>query len=143
VINGPARSLDRARKLRQDMSLPEVVLWRELRERPGGFKFRRQHPAGDYVLDFYCAAARLAIEVDGWGHDNARSAQADATRSNFLRAQHVATLRVPAKAVLEDLAAAVARIVEVCSERTIRMSGSPREPLHQPAAGPPPRSGED
>jgi hypothetical protein len=47
------------------MSLPEGLLWRELRKRPSGLKFRRQHPAGIYVLDFYCAAARLAIEVDG------------------------------------------------------------------------------
>jgi len=143
VINGPAGTLERARKLRQDMTLPEVVLWRELRKRPGGFKFRRQHPAGDYVLDFFCAGIKLAIEVDGWGHDNARSAQAEATRSHFLRAQRIATLRVPAKAVLEDLEGAVARIVEVCGERAIRLSGSPREPLHQPSAGPPPRAGED
>jgi len=143
VINGPARTLDRARKLRQDMTLPEVVLWRELRKRPGGFKFRRQHPAGDYILDFYCAGVRLAIEVDGWGHDNVRSAQADAARSHFLRAQHIATLRVPAKAVLNELEGAVARVVEVCNQRITRLSGSPREPLHQPAAGPPPRSGED
>ena len=143
MINGPAGTLERAGKLRQDMTLPEVVLWRELRKRPGGFKFRRQHPAGDYVLDFFCAAAKLAIEVDGWGHDNARSVQADATRSHFLRAQHIATLRVPAKAVLETLEGAVARIVEVCGERVARLSGSPHEPLHHPAGGSPPRAGED
>ena len=143
MINGPARTLERARKLRQDMTLPEVVLWRELRKRPGGFKFRRQHPAGNYVLDFYCAVARLAIEVDGWGHANARSAQADATRSNFLRAQHIATLRVPATAVLENLDGAVARITKVCAERATRLSGSPREPLHHPSGGPPPPLGEE
>ena len=142
-INGPARTLERARKLRQDMSLPEVVLWRELGKRPGGLKFRRQYPAGDYVLDFYCAAARLAIEVDGWGHDNVRTAQADATRSHFLRSQRIATLRVPAKAVLDELEGAVARITEVCEQRMARLSGSPREPLHHASHGPPPRSGED
>ena len=143
MITGPAGTLERARKLRQDMTLPEVVLWRELRKRPGGFKFRRQHPAGDYVLDFFCASARLAIEVDGWGHANARSAQADATRSHFLRSQGVATLRVPAKAVLEDLEAAVARIAEVCEQRVARLSDSPRVPLHHASHGPPPRAGED
>ena len=117
MITGPADTLKRARKLRQEMSLPEVMLWAELRKRPGGFKFRRQHPAGIYVLDFYCAAARINIEVDGWGHDSARAAKADGARSHFLRAQGVATLRVPAQVVMEDIAAVVARIGEVCAGR--------------------------
>jgi hypothetical protein len=47
------------------MTLPEVVLWQCLRQRPEGLKFRRQHPTGPYVLDFFCSDARLAIEVDG------------------------------------------------------------------------------
>ena len=117
MITGPPQTIKRARKLRSEMSLPEVILWRELRKRPAGLKFRRQHPAGIYVLDFYCAAARLAIEVDGFAHDSIRAAKADAARSHFLRSQGVATLRVPAKAVLEDLEGALTRIVEVCRER--------------------------
>jgi very-short-patch-repair endonuclease len=47
------------------MSLPEVLLWQALRARPGGWKFRRQHPSGPYVADFYCHEARLIVEVDG------------------------------------------------------------------------------
>ncbi|WOE76285.1 endonuclease domain-containing protein [Alterisphingorhabdus coralli] len=104
------------------MSLPETILWRELRKRPGGFKYRRQHPAGQYVLDFYCAAAKLAIEIDGQAHNSERAAQTDARRSEFLRSQHVAVLRVPAKAVLENLEGAVMRIVEVCKDRVERLS---------------------
>jgi very-short-patch-repair endonuclease len=143
VIAGPADSVKRARKLRSEMSLPEALLWRELRKRPGSFKFRRQHPAGVYILDFYCAALRLAIEVDGWGHSGLRSAKADATRSAFLRSQGVATVRVPAQAVLDDPGGAALRLVEICRERAERLSRSPDVPLHQPTAGPPPRSGED
>jgi very-short-patch-repair endonuclease len=146
MITGPVRTVKLARKLRSEMSLPETVLWRELRKRPGGFKYRRQHPAGVYVLDFYCAAARLAIEVDGMAHDGADAARRDVARSHFLRSQGVATLRVPAKVVLNDLEAAVLRIVEVCGERVERL----RErramsvvPLHHPADGPPPRFGEE
>ena len=45
------------------MTLEEIVLWEYLRERPLGFKFRRQHPYGPFVLDFYCHAARLAVET--------------------------------------------------------------------------------
>jgi very-short-patch-repair endonuclease len=58
MITGPRDTLKRARKLRSEMSLPERMLWRILRERPEGFKFRRQHPAGIYILDFYCPAVR-------------------------------------------------------------------------------------
>jgi very-short-patch-repair endonuclease len=130
VITGPRETVKRARKLRSEMSLPEAMLWRELRKRPDGLKFRRQHPAGVYVLDFYCAAARLAIEVDGFAHDGENAARSDAARSHFLRSQGVATLRVPARAVLGDLEAAVARIVQVCRQRTERSSpargGGPR-----------------
>ena len=65
------KTIVRARELRRSMSLPEGLLWQELRKRPAGFKFRRQHPFGPYVLDFFCASMRLAIEVDGflmpWG----------------------------------------------------------------------------
>ena len=122
MINGPRDTLIRARKLRSEMSLPESLLWRELRKRPSGLKFRRQHPAGIYVLDFFCAAARLAIEVDGFAHDSIRAAKADAARSQFLRSQGIATLRVPARVVLEDVEAAVVRIVEVCGGRVDRGS---------------------
>jgi len=138
MITGPRETVKRARKLRSEMTLPEALLWRALRQRPGGFKFRCQHLAGIYVLDFYCAAARLAIEVDGFGHDNARTAKTDAARGAFLRSQGVATLRVPAKVVLSDLERVVDRIVEVCEGRV-----GARVPLHHAAHGPPPRSGKD
>jgi very-short-patch-repair endonuclease len=143
MITGPRNTVKRARKLRTEMSLPEVKLWEALRKRPGGFKFRRQHSAGEYVIDFYCASCRLAIEVDGSAHDSEQAAARDARRSAWLRSQGVATLRVPARVVLEDIDAAVVRIVEVCRERGDRRSRLPRVPLHHPSDGPPPRAGED
>ncbi|WP_428629223.1 endonuclease domain-containing protein [Sphingopyxis sp.] len=146
MITGPRDTLKRARKLRSEMSLPETILWRALRHRPGGFKYRRQHPAGIYVLDFYCAAVRLAIEVDGQTHDGAVAKKSDAARTEFLRSQHVAVLRVPATAVLNDLEAVVTRIVEICTERAVKIAqrkGNTPVPLHHPADGPPPRAGED
>ena len=139
MITGPSDTVKRARKLRSEMSLPKTMLWRELRKRPGGHKFRRQHPAGDFVLDFYCAKARLDIEVDGWVHDSAAAAERDRNRSAALRSQGIATTRIPAQRVLEDLDAVVRRIVVICDERMEQL----RVPLHQPAAGPPPRAGED
>jgi very-short-patch-repair endonuclease len=60
---------DRARAMRRAMSEPEVMLWSRLRGRgPEKPTFRRQHPFGRVILDFYCPAARLAIEVDGRTH---------------------------------------------------------------------------
>jgi very-short-patch-repair endonuclease len=139
MITGPRDTVKKARKLRSEMSLPETQLWRELRQRPGGLKFRRQHPAGEYVLDFYCAKAKLDVEIDGWVHDSKKTRAQDGARSHFLRGQGIATTRVPAKLVLEDLDAVVSRIVMICNERLEHLNVS----LHQPAAGPPPRAGED
>jgi ATP-dependent DNA helicase RecQ len=100
----PSDIIDKARDLRRDMSLPEVQLWQALRgEKLGGLKFRRQHPIPPYVLDFYCAGVRLAVEIDGDSHDG-RAAQ-DARRDAFLLEQGIRTLRIPARDVLNDLPA--------------------------------------
>ena len=139
MITGPRDTVKRARKLRSEMSPPEAMLWRELRKRPGGHKFRRQHPAGDYVLDFYCAKARLDIEVDGSVHDNAVGAERDLRRSAALRSQGIATTRIPATLILANIEPVVTRLTQICRER---MQQQP-VPLHQPPAGPPPRIGED
>ncbi len=69
-------AVTRAKAMRRAMPPSETALWNALKDRPGGFKFRRQHPAGDYVLDFFCPAAGLAIEVDG----EARQRQPTASR---------------------------------------------------------------
>lgn len=58
----------RARLLRKRATQPERILWRHLRNRNfAGYKFRRQHPFDDYVLDFYCPSAKLAVELNGGG----------------------------------------------------------------------------
>ena len=125
---------ERARILRKSMTLPEVVLWQALRTRPTGFKFRRQHPIGGYVADFACLSARLLIEVDGDFHSHGNAAAIDRLRQADLEATGFEVLRIAARDVFEDLEAVVAMIVTTCEART---------PLHQPAAGPPPRAGEE
>ena len=119
----------RARTLRRNMSLPEAVLWRVLRTRPDGFKFRRQHPAGRYVLDFYCEAARLAVEVDGMAHNMGDNPAQDDARDAWLAGHDVMVLRFAASDVLDDCDACIRQIVDRC------------QPLHQPSAGPPPLQG--
>ena len=121
MIRSPRETVKRARRLRSEMSAPEPLLWQQLRMRPGAFKFRRQHPAGIYVLDFYCAQLRLAIEVDGWAHDSAETIARDRNRSAFLRSQGMATTRIPAKAVLDDVEALVIRLIEICNTRATNL----------------------
>ncbi|SEJ32744.1 Very-short-patch-repair endonuclease [Sphingomonas sp. OV641] len=123
----------RARRLRREMTLPEVMLWQVLRGRPSGLKFRRQHPSGDYVLDYFCSDARLAIEVDGEGHGRGRQPVVDARRDSWFEARGIVTLRVSARDVLGDLDAVVTGVVQACVARL---------PLHHPATrgGPPPRA---
>jgi very-short-patch-repair endonuclease len=99
-----------ARQLRATMSLPEVLLCRLLRAGPDGVKFRRQHPLGDYVLDFYCAKARVCLEIDGIAHGMGDRPARDEKRDDWLRAQGVDVLRIPASDVLkspEDVAGAI------------------------------------
>ena len=94
------------------MSLPEVLLWNLIRRKPDGVKFRRQHPLGDYVLDFYCAEAKICIEVDGIIHDMGDNPPHDAERDEWLREQGVEVLRIPASDALkspEDIAEALVR----------------------------------
>jgi very-short-patch-repair endonuclease len=85
------------------MSLPEILLWRELRQRPGGLKFRRQHPTGPYTLDFYCNDARLAIELDGEAHGRGDRPEKDAARDAWLAEAGIETIRIPAVEVMHDL----------------------------------------
>lgn len=103
----------RARAFRRKMSLPEVLLWNELRGGVAGVSFRRQHPVGAYVVDFYCAAAKLAIEIDGIAHDMGARAERDAIRDAKLRGMGIETMRVPASEVLKsplDVADAIAAL---------------------------------
>nr|WP_157013574.1 DUF559 domain-containing protein [Sphingomonas parapaucimobilis] len=127
----PGRTVQKARALRRDLTLPEVVLWRVLRERPEGLRFRRQHPAGAYVLDFYCPAARLAVEVDGEVHECGDRPERDARRDAVLAEHGVAVLRIPARDVLRNLDSVVRYIVAQARDRL---------PLHRPADGPPPQA---
>jgi very-short-patch-repair endonuclease len=99
------------------MTLPEVKLWSELRKRPGGFKFRRQHPIETYVLDFYCPEARLAIEVDGIAHDIGSRPMHDGERDKRLEKRAVRTLRVPAKDLLNDIESVVRMVIAECQVR--------------------------
>jgi len=82
------------RRLRRQQTDEEKELWRALRAgRFAGFKFRRQHPEGDYCLDFYCSAAKLSVELDGSQHGHPEQQQRDQTRAQYLAALSIEELR--------------------------------------------------
>lgn len=113
MLHGPKSTQTHAKRLRRALSLPEVLLWRQLRKRPAGLRFRRQHPAGPYILDFFCAELAVAVEVDGEAHARGNRPERDEQRDVWLRRQGVRVLRIAAREVLSDLDAVVRHIVVV------------------------------
>ena len=101
----------RARELRNRHPKAEVVLWTKLRGSQTGFKFRRQHPIGTYIVDFACVAKRLVVEIDGQSHDG-RSAE-DIERENTLNSNGWRVIRFVDDDVLRHLDNVVAEIQRV------------------------------
>jgi len=122
-------TLKRARALRRKMTLPEVLLWQELRGgKLRGLQFRRQHPIGPYILDFYCPTVRLAIEVDGRAHEDPNQFEHDRRRDQWLANGEIRVLRISALAILQkdNTENVLADIVQAAAPSTA--SGGPPPP---------------
>ncbi len=84
----------RARTLRKNATRPEQRLWFHLcGSKMNGYSFRRQHPVGPYILDFYCPVAKLAVELDGEQHGFAKGLAHDRARDEFLKRKDIRVLR--------------------------------------------------
>jgi very-short-patch-repair endonuclease len=95
----------------------ESILWRILRNRlAGGFKFRRQHPVGSYIVDFACVACKLAVEVDGESHLSRR--RYDEQRTRFLEASGWRVLRFWNTEIYDDLEPVQEAIYQECVLRS-------------------------
>ena len=100
--------LHNARLLRETQTDTEQFMWQLLRNRRFcGVKFRRQHPVGRYILDFYCHDAQLAIELDGGGHAEDRQQEYDTERSAELAGAGIRVLRFWNHEVLQETEAVV------------------------------------
>ncbi len=122
--------------LRREMSIPERKLWKALRNRGAEAKFRRQHPIGPYVLDFYCHEALLAVEMDGYSHTTRW--QRDEARDEWLSARGIATLRVSVSDFERHPDAVLETIYVTCADRITRnqlrlRADAAREPSPQPS----------
>ncbi|MDE2596295.1 MAG: DUF559 domain-containing protein [Sphingomonadales bacterium] len=100
------------------MSLPEVLLWNLLRRAPAGIVFRRQVSLGEHlIVDFYCAKARLCIEIDGIAHDLGDNPQRDEVRDATLRELGLDVARIAAVDILKSPEDVAAALVLYCQHR--------------------------
>ena len=101
-VVGTAGSRHRARKLRQEMTKPERLLWWALRRNNSGVHFPPPaHGSARCALDFHCDKARPCVEVGGFSHDH--EPEQDRRRDAFLRRRFgIFTTRIPASQVLND-----------------------------------------
>ncbi|HEY7245855.1 MAG TPA: DUF559 domain-containing protein [Xanthobacteraceae bacterium] len=121
---------ERARRLRRDGTDVERKLWYRLRNgQLCGAQFRRQHPAGTYVLDFYCPALCLAVELDGGQH--AQEGKRDRVRDEWLRQQGVEVLRFWNSDVIDNING----VLEVIAARVGELSLHDVEPVQRWRSG--------
>jgi very-short-patch-repair endonuclease len=108
----------RARELRRAMTPAEKKLWQAIRYRQlAGAHFRRQHAIGPYIVDFFCAKAKLVVEVDGDIHGDPQQAAYDAQRTNWLNEQKdYDVIRFWNAEVLHNLDGVLARILEALNK---------------------------
>jgi very-short-patch-repair endonuclease len=111
-MHAPPETFARARRLRREMTPPEARLWTALRRKAAdGLRFRRQHPIGPYVLDFYCDRAKLAVEVDGLVHTTEDHPARDEQRDAWLAHRGIRVLRIAASDVRDEFDGVVGLIV--------------------------------
>ena len=107
--------LARAKELRRHMTAAEKILWQHLRaNRLNGLHFRRQQVIDGFIVDFYCHAAQLVIEVDGEIHQ--QQLEYDQARDRVLTAGGLSVLRIWNDEVMRDLDRVLTRIVAACRD---------------------------
>ena len=102
--------------LRNNLPLPEVLLWQQLKNRQlEGYKFRRQYSINRYVIDFYCPNLKVAIEIDGDSHYKEDAQEYDIIRENFIKEYGVKFLRFSNEDVKNNLPQVLQRICQTCN----------------------------
>lgn len=101
------------KKLRNNMPAPEVLLWSKLKGSKTGFKFRRQHGIGIYIIDFYCPIKKLAVEVDGDSHFTNEAENNDFKRDQYLESLGIKVLRYNNKEVIRNIDGVMNKILSI------------------------------
>jgi very-short-patch-repair endonuclease len=92
-----------AGKLRKNMTLGEILLWQEIRDKKLVYQFHRQVPLYKYIVDFFCHELQLAIEIDGSSHDHPEVSVSDLTRQEELESYGIQFLRFEEREVRKDI----------------------------------------
>jgi very-short-patch-repair endonuclease len=121
-------NVDKARKLRLQQTTPEGVLWALLRDsRLAGYKFRRQHPLGPYVADFFCHSLKLVLELDGHNHfNNSDQIAHDEKRTRWMQAKGYTVLRILNSDVIMNPEGVCQMIVEYIARQSPHPGPLPR-----------------
>ncbi len=106
-----------ARELRQPQTPAETTLWQHLRNRNLQYKFRRQHPIDFFIIDFYCAEAKLLIEIDGPSHLEKEQEEYDKARSEYLETLGYKVIRFTNDDVRYNTDAVITAILEEVEKR--------------------------
>lgn len=106
--------LNRAREMRHPQTPAEATVWRYIRNQAPGHKFRRQHPIGKFIIDFYCAQLRLCIEIDGDTHLKEDQQKHDAVRTEYLELIGRKVIRFTNDDVRFNIEAVVQEIKDMC-----------------------------
>ena len=114
----------RASELRRNMTMPEKLLWEELKNKGSmNIRFKRQHPVDIFVLDFYCHKYKLAIEIDGEIHNNEDVRRYDDGRSHDIEKLGIRILRFTNKEVIENIDLVKKRIIQEITSFTPLQGG--------------------
>ena len=115
--------IERAKKLRSEMSESQKRLWQRLRAGRIGFSIRREAPIGPYTMDFYCREARLCVEVDGDQHDD--QIKRDEIRDSFLKGQRIQIVRFSSRECFFETDSVAEQVKHLCIQRTGREPEKP------------------
>jgi very-short-patch-repair endonuclease len=111
-----------ARELRQPQTAAEATLWRHLRNRNLEYKFRRQHPIESFIVDFYCAEAKLLIEVDGETHFQKTQIEYDQARTEHLERLGYKVIRFTNDDIRYNINIVISKIIEEVKTRVKDLS---------------------
>ena len=113
TLKGDPQNLPFKRYLKQNLTYPERLLWNKLRNRQLGYKYRRQHGIGLYILDFYCPKLKLSIEIDAVTHETSLQIYNDIRKTSFLEKLGVTVIRFYNSEVVCNLEGIIEKIVEI------------------------------
>ena len=134
----PPIILQHAREMRHPQTPAEATVWRYLRNRNQGFKFRRQHAIVRFIIDFYCAELKLCIEIDGDTHVEIDQQEYDTARTEYLELLGRKVIRFTNEDVRYNIQGVVHAIREICNE----LHGKKSSNMTRPSPLPSPLRGE-